>query len=240
MIGLNVVASGSKGNCYFIRDGDRYLCLDCGSDIRHQDILLGCDHNISHVDGVLITHQHSDHLPNVKDFLYSGIQCYSNDKVQEFVFITQGEHIVSMPEKRVTHIGEWTVLPWYVPHENVANYAYLIRSPCGEKLVYMTDYQYSPVTVKQYNVNHFLIACSRTDDIPDDAEARFHRIMGHSSLRVVKDFLTASMSDATRSVTVCHLSGAYADAGLILEELRQLCGDSVKVNIARKGMKLEL
>lgn len=237
---LSVVATGSKGNCYFINDGDRYLCLDCGEKISYQSILKGCDFRIENVDGVLITHKHSDHLPMVSAFTRSGIRVYSNDKTQEHVLITQGENITGIPEKRVTRIGDWKVVPWFVPHENVSNYAYLIRSPCGEVVAYITDFAYSPLTLKSYKVNHFLVAVNRTQDIPDDAEARFHRIRGHSSLRSVEDFLTASMTEDCKSVTACHLSGTYADAGLILEELTRLCGENVKVNIARKGMKIQL
>lgn len=240
MIGLNVVATGSSGNCYFIRDGTCYLCLDCGESVKIQDIRKGCDWNVNAIDGVLITHRHSDHLPKVKNFLHSGIMCYSNDETQEFVEITQGEVITGLAEKKLAQIADWKVLPYYVPHEDIPCFAYLIRTPSGEKVFYMTDFQYSPVTLKNIGINHFLIACNRTDDIPDDAEARFHRIRGHSSLNVVKEFLEASMTDECKSVTVCHLSGLYANAGLILDELRFLCGEKIKVNIARKGLKLEL
>lgn len=240
MIGINVVATGSKGNCYFIRDGDRYLCLDCGESVGYQSILKGCDFRIGNVDGVLVTHRHTDHLPMVSTFTRSGISVYSNDKTQEHVLVTQGEKITALPEKRVSKIGGWAVVPWYVPHEDVANYAYLIRSPCGEVIAYLTDFEYSPLTLKTYRVNHFLIAVNRSQSVPEGAEARFHRIMGHSTLEVVKAFLEASRTPECRSVTACHLSGAYADAGLILDELTKLCGDGVKVNIARRGMKLQL
>lgn len=57
------IASGSKGNCYYIETPHARVLLDCGIGIRRLTGTLR-DHgvDITQLDAVLITHTHSDHI----------------------------------------------------------------------------------------------------------------------------------------------------------------------------------
>lgn len=165
---------------------------------------------------------------------------YSNDYTADFLTKKTGNQVIALKNKTLFRFGQYGIVTFDVPHEDIPNSAYIIIYEDGTKLFYSTDFEYIPFTVKTWNINHFLIAVNHSEEIPPDDEAREHRLRGHSSLEVVKDFLKASMTDACKTVTACHLSGKYADAERIERELREVCGENVAVNIARKGMRINL
>lgn len=255
------VGTGSSGNCYFLTDDDdfsdfyakegHYLMLDCGEKLKWQDVLCGCNFQISKVDALLVTHQHKDHLPNVKKVHKYGIPVYGSDELYDFVKDTQGELIHCMKEKCQTTVnGGWKVVPWYVPHtgqdsEKVACYAYFVTSPRGYRMVYLTDFLYSPLTFKSLNVQTILIACNH-DDITEDisenqnVEKYRHIVTGHSSLSVVKDLILANKTDALKNIILCHLSHENATPDLMQKTIQEVVGDSVNVFIAQNGMEINL
>ena len=63
MLTLFVFGSGSCGNCYYLSNGEHALLIDAGVGIRRLKRNVG-DYGIKmgHVRGVLITHDHYDHL----------------------------------------------------------------------------------------------------------------------------------------------------------------------------------
>ena len=66
---FHLVASGSKGNCFVLQEGERTIVVDCGSTRKHlissfNDINV----NIDDVDLLLISHRHSDHISQLKLF----------------------------------------------------------------------------------------------------------------------------------------------------------------------------
>ena len=166
---------------------------------------------------------------------------YASEQTAEVIKEIFDEHVRGLQEKRGYRIcGGYNVITFQIPHENVPNVAYLIDFQSGERLLYVTDFEFVPYNLARWKINHFLIAVNRSEEVSEDDEAREHRIRGHSSLEVVKEFLRTSMSDRCRSVTACHLSSKYADEDKILTELQELCGDGVKVSIAHRGQTIEL
>ncbi len=63
MLLLHTLASGSEGNCLLVRHGDAALLVDAGISLRRikaglSDLGLTMDH----IQGILLTHSHSDHV----------------------------------------------------------------------------------------------------------------------------------------------------------------------------------
>ena len=241
--------SGSTGNGYFIRDdNEHYLMLDCGAKLKWINVISACDFNISLVDGLLVTHWHNDHLPDVKKIHRQGIPVYGSNELKEYVKETQGEIIQGLPEKRKTTIsGGWKVVPWYVPHtgnggENVPCFAYYIESPSGYRIVYITDFLYSPLTFKTLKPNTILVACNHDDDIDgsDNSEKFRHVISGHSSLSTVNELIKVNQTDALKNVILCHLSASNATPVLMFRTIQSTVGDRVYVFIAHAGMQIDL
>lgn len=236
---LITVDTGSRGNCYLVEYDGKLLALESG--VSWRNVQLACGFQTSRLVACILSHEHGDHCKYYKDFVKNGITVYAEDQVAKRIMEVNGEHIRGIRVKHQTRIvGGCILVPFEIPHENIPNFAYLIDFPNGERLLYATDFEYIGFNLSRWKINHFLVAVSRTEDIPDDVEARDHRIRGHSSLETVKDFLRVSMSDRCKTVTACHLSGSFADENKILNELQEICGDSIKVSIAHKGETIDL
>lgn len=63
---LHILASGSTGNAAFIELGGKKLLIDAGISARRiEHGLDGAGIQVSDLDGVLITHEHSDHIKGI-------------------------------------------------------------------------------------------------------------------------------------------------------------------------------
>ena len=66
MLELCTLYSGSSGNCVYISNGETRLLVDCGvSGKRIEAGLCSIGVGPDTIDGVLITHEHSDHIASV-------------------------------------------------------------------------------------------------------------------------------------------------------------------------------
>ena len=64
---LSIFASGSSGNCLLLSSGDCHILIDAGISMRRiQAGLREAALDFHDVSGVLITHEHSDHISGLK------------------------------------------------------------------------------------------------------------------------------------------------------------------------------
>jgi len=54
---IDIIATGSAGNCYILTAGQDKLILDCG--VRYKDIQAALRFDASRVAGCLVTHEHT-------------------------------------------------------------------------------------------------------------------------------------------------------------------------------------
>ena len=171
----------------------------------------------------------------------AGIQIYTNDETVESVNTISGELMIGLPEKKSKDIGSFRVTPFYVPHDGTPNFAFLIKhEECGT-LLYATDFSYLPFTFKNMRINHFLIECNHIDDAPEHDSFKFeHSVRGHSSLSTVKEIIRVNKTASLRTITLCHLSEGWGDPEVMREEIQDVAGDDVLVQIARPGLDVDL
>lgn len=235
---LNIVGTGSSGNCYLLENNKRYLALDAG--ISWNGVLKACEYKPSTIDALIVTHEHSDHSAYIKDFDRTGIPVFGNSAVKEKYHCVR-----TVPTGRTIEVGGgWKVIAFDVPHTHndgteCPNNAYIIEYS-GERLLYMTDWMYCKYNLSKFKINHFLIAVNYTDLEEDEVGKMDHVARGHSSLDTAKEFLKTSITDSCRNIIVCHLSSKNADEGRIIRELTEIVPETVNVSIARKGYTFEL
>ena len=134
------IASGSSGNCIYVGSDNTHLLVDVGiSGKRVEQGLNSLELTGKDIDGILITHEHSDHI--------KGLGVIAR-KHQIPVYATEGTvealshmNLGKMPEGifREIHedepfeINDLTVNPFTIPHDAAQPVGY--RVECGEHSV---------------------------------------------------------------------------------------------------------
>lgn len=235
---LKCIDSGSKGNAYALIAEEEILLLEAGC--RLMDVKKAIGFQIGKVVGCLVTHSHKDHIGYAKDILATGIKIYTNDETKQLVDSVHGERLYGKPEMKMFEVGRFNVTPFYVPHNDIPNYAYLIEHEKMGKLLFATDFEYLPWTFRQQRLNHMLIECNHMDDV-ENTDANYEHVMrGHSSLSTVLDVVRKNQTPCLRNVILCHLSHFNADPKQMLAEVEKVAGSRVKVLCAEAGLEVEL
>ena len=225
MLNLKIISTGSKGNCYLLSTENETLVLDCGVPIK--DIKKALDFNISRICGVLCSHGHQDHCKSEPDFLDMGIQ----------VFKPYDERIACSLS---TKCGPFMVQAFKLPHNGNPNYGFLITVE-GQKILYMTDFEYCQYTFKNQKINHILIECNYQSKYVDrDLPNYEHKIRGHCELETCKGFVETNKSDSLRTVVLLHMGADTCEPAECVEEMRKIVGPNVNVDYARKGFGMKL
>lgn len=225
MLTLKCLGSGSSGNCYLLSTEKQTLILDCGLPIL--EIKKGLNFDIRRIAGVLCTHSHNDHSKALDDFCKMGM------------------HIVAPFEAgdvKRSHatMGSFDVTSFDLPHNGVWNSGFLIKVD-GQKILYMTDFEYCPYIFKKQRINHMIIECNYEQELVDkDLPNYEHKIKGHCSLDTCKTFVEKNRTKDLRSVLLCHLGGETCRADNVVAEVQKVAGKGVYVDYARAGFELEL
>lgn len=76
------LASGSKGNCYYIASDAGAFLIDCGISLKRlEKALATCSQGVDDLQGIFITHEHHDHIAGLGPLLRRyGLPCYGTEK----------------------------------------------------------------------------------------------------------------------------------------------------------------
>jgi phosphoribosyl 1,2-cyclic phosphodiesterase len=227
---ISILASGSAGNAALLETGRTTLLIDAGlgrKEILRRFEALGRQQP-DRVDGILITHEHSDHSTGVAQ-LARHWDCPA--------YLTEPTHreIVKMyaddpekPGKKATierveyiragkrfEIGDIEIDPFRIPHDAADPVGYSFRTN-GTKVAIATDLGYMPELVKQHlREADFLILESNHDldmlkvgPYPWHIKQRVMSRTGHLSNMVVSEFLSDSevFDGRARHLVLAHLS----------------------------------
>lgn len=215
------LASGSSGNCYFLQSPEMTLLIDAGIGpriIKKRLKLAG--HNLEEVQGVLVTHDHADHI---KGLGYLGeklnIPIYAteicHDGINRSYCMTQrlttSAHIIT--KDCSFELGDMTVTPFDVPHDASDNVGYRIE--LGHKVFCLatdigavTDAISHQITQAQYLV----IEANYDEDMldrgpyPAHLKQRIKGGKGHLSNNKCADLLSKQSNPLLKHVWLCHLS----------------------------------
>lgn len=236
---LKVIGSSSKGNAYALMADNEILLLECGC--RGADMMKAIDWQVGKVVGCLVSHQHNDHVGHVKDYMAYGIPVYSNDETEEFVGAVQGERIKGIPEMKPLKLGQFLVIPFYLPHNGVPNYGYLIEHPDMGRSLFITDFELCEWNFLDWKVRHFLIETNYDLKFAERNIPNYrHKLMGHCSLETAIGFVKKNQCTGLQTVTMCHLGDGSTDEGYFIRQMQCAVGPFVQVAIADKGVEVNL
>lgn len=221
---LKCLATSSSGNCYILENKKEILILDCGIPIK--SIKKGLNWDISRIVGVCVSHGHTDHAKSVKDFEDMGISVFK-----------PYDETKACPLK--IRYGSFDIQAFKLPHNGTPNYGYYIKAD-GQKILYLTDFEYCQFNFKALEVNHILIECNYQQDLVSRDLPNFeHKIRGHCSLDTCKNFIAANKTNALRTVILCHLGAETTIDEECVAEVEKVAGNA-NVSVARKGKTIEL
>ena len=102
-LGFCSLASGSSGNCYLIKNDNTNLLLDAGISCRAiRNGLESLGISLKDIDGILITHDHIDHIKGIKTLLkYTDCPLYASHGTLEALV----KKISPLPYERLTEVS---------------------------------------------------------------------------------------------------------------------------------------
>ncbi len=129
------IASGSSGNCIYAGTDDCHLLLDAGiSGKRIEAGLNEIGLKTSEMDGVMITHEHSDHIKSLGVIARRyGLPMYATQGTIDYI---KENHSIGEVDSSLFHavlpevpfrIGDMTITPISTSHDAADPVAYIMR-----------------------------------------------------------------------------------------------------------------
>jgi phosphoribosyl 1,2-cyclic phosphodiesterase len=214
------LASGSRGNCHALTDGERTLLIDAGISylqIRTRLETLGWE--VGAVKAVAFTHEHSDHIAALPVLLKRTDWCIlATEETLQAICRIQG---VTVPVNRwiplrpghATSWEGWRIVPFSTPHDAADPVGYRVEAG-GMAAVIVTDLGHPTALVADHCRSLDLLALEANHDVqmlregsyPPQLKARILSRVGHLSNESMAELLGRVRSSRLRAVVLAHLS----------------------------------
>lgn len=227
---MTFLGSGSSGNATLVRCGDEALLVDSGFTARETLRRLaeaGADHGA--VRGILITHEHSDHI--------SGVRVLAA-KLDVPVYATKGtlrdapagsltDNVEALTPGEPLRIAGMEVLPFSVSHDAAEPVGYRITGSCGTSFGLVTDSGVmTPEALEALRECELLgIECNHDPDLlrngpyPWFLKERIASSRGHLSNAAAMAAIETLAHDRLRAVFGVHVSSKNNTHDLVAAEL---------------------
>ena len=233
MITVKTIATGSKGNAYLLQSGDRWLLLECG--IPFKKLQNALDHQVSRLDGCLVTHAHLDHAMCIREFDRYGVRVYAGEETFGWSAMSIYDYNVSPIENGSTFkiSNHWKVTPFEGRHD-VTCLGYQI-SDGEDTLVFATDtgycrYTFPGMTILMIEANFSeKILWENCDKGLLDRKRANRVFANHMSIERVVEMLKANDLSKLREVRLLHLSDSNSDEALFKRMIQEVAGVPVIV-----------
>lgn len=123
------LASGSTGNCTLLTDGDTSVLIDAGISAKRICTALS-QFGIApeQLSGILITHEHSDHINGLKILLkHHDIPVFAPRTVANHLrwsIAGVEDYIAELPCGCTSRVGGLSVVPFHTPHDTPESVGY--------------------------------------------------------------------------------------------------------------------
>jgi phosphoribosyl 1,2-cyclic phosphodiesterase len=229
---IHPIASSSKGNAVLVGDGQTKILLDAG--LRFSDLQNKSPCPLSEVDGVLISHEHSDHVKAVPELMKRGIECYASQG-------TWGAMIGDFPKWPgfvCSHnvdfkIGTFVISPFNVKHDANQPFGYMGKSNATNKrFVYIVDsgviyFNFKGITHWLLEANHYEVGIKNADL---DERVKERILRNHMSFERLSQFMKESDLSKTEQIHLLHLSNGNSNERKFVQDLQRQTGVPVYVH----------
>jgi len=228
---IQVLASGSRGNCYRVTDGKTALLLDCG--IPFAEIRKTLDYRTSEIAACLLTHEHGDHARAVKDVLKAGIDVYTSQGAARALAL-ESHRLHTVKSKSRFVVGSWSILPFDTVHDAAEPLGFMLDSG-DERLLFATDTAY--LRYRFPELTHIMLECNYDLALLKanvaaglvSSEVKRRVLKSHMSLETAKNMLKANDLRRVREIILIHLSDDNGNAQRFKNEIARITGKVVRI-----------
>lgn len=235
---IEVLGTGSSGNCYKVKIGKATLLLECG--LPYKVIQKKLNFKISEIDACLVTHEHMDHAKAVKDLMKAGVDCYMTKGTAEALGINGHRLKTFRPFEKARYYSEvlknLIIVPFEAVHDVAEPVSYFIKTRDDkESIVFVTDTAYLKYKIPECDV--LMIECNYVKAKLDEnvrlgninTSLRNRIVKNHLSLESLVEALRAASLDRCKKIYLLHLSDGNSDEKLIKRTIQERTGTEVVV-----------
>lgn len=218
-ISFSVLSSGSTGNVTVVRNGGTTLMIDAGLSAKRIDELLGMRELTGRdIDGILVTHEHSDHVKGLGAMARKyELPIYANTKTWQAIEKAVGNipdhHRMILETGQHRDFGSMRVESFAISHDAAEPVGYNFYEG-KEKLCVATDLGYVSDKVRTAIADSDVLVLEANHDIemlrmgryPWNTKRRILGDMGHLSNEAAGAALSEIMSGRLKRTYLAHLS----------------------------------
>jgi phosphoribosyl 1,2-cyclic phosphodiesterase len=209
---LHSLGSGSSGNAFILEQGDTSLLIDCGVGARVLRKALQDLDLIGRLSGVLISHEHSDHIRSLPSLRrYESAPVFATEGTMRHIGRESGWR--TLKSLQALRVGELEVTPISVSHDAEEPCGFVVRAgtqtaaiftdlgiPNADVFDALTE---ADVIILEAN---YCEAMLRASPYPPFLKSRIRGPAGHLSNHDCATMLVSAVSPRTRSIWLAHLS----------------------------------
>lgn len=212
--------------------GNHSFIIDCGPDFRQQMLSSNCQK----VDGILFTHEHSDHTAGIDDirpfnFKQGEIPIYAHQRVLDnlrrrfdYVFETVNKYpgapsvaTIEVVNNEPFSLGNKTVIPIDAMHGNLQVFGYRI-----DDFAYLTDVKTIEKSEIEKLKNLKVLVINALREEPHDT---------HFNLKEALDFITLVQPKTTYLTHISHIMGYHEEVQKNLPPTVFLAYDNLEITL---------
>lgn len=224
-----VLASGSKGNCTYIETEKNKLLIDIGTtSLQAEKNLKEIEINPKDINGILITHTHTDHISGLRVFIKKyQTKLYLTPKIYEELnkeFLIKNYEIITDD----VDIEDLHVEIFKTSHDAPDANGYILTTQ-NASIVYITDTGYINMKNHKRLQNKDLYVIESNHDVemlmngsyPYHLKQRIVGDIGHLSNQDCSNYVTKFMGEKTKKIILIHLSEENNTKEKALETLQK-------------------
>jgi phosphoribosyl 1,2-cyclic phosphodiesterase len=240
-----ILRSGSSGNCSYIEYNGSKILLDAGgmSQRRIKELLSEINVSLEQINGLVITHTHSDHLN------YSALKSCEKYNIPVYIHadnlsvicnsfgtsLISKLKIISFEEKPFIIDKELQITPFQVSHDAAkitSGFSFMV--PSGDFFTYAADLGFFPDTlIEQFkNSKMIILEANHDPDLlwnnPSRPYIHKKRVTGNyghlsngQSAEALVKILDASQKNPER-VVLCHLSKDHNSPEMAIDTISSI------------------
>ena len=209
---LIVLSSGSKGNTTYIECGNTKIIIDMGNTCKYVvSKLKEIEVDPKEIDGIFITHTHSDHIKGLKVFLNKyHTRVFLTDKMKEEIDYVLNYSFV---DSNKIIFGDFVIDVIKTSHDVSSSVGYIIHGD-NKSIVYITDTGY--INNKYFDILNnrevYILESNHDIEMLNNGPYSFQlrqRILGdkgHLSNYDCSRYLSSFIGDKTKCIMLAHLS----------------------------------